>query len=470
MKIKNLFKSPFKAGVVIISVIVIVGLLGAASVFATTEIAKANSIGNDNAISFAYVDAGIDPVSAEYSRAKFEFKQGQFVYKVEFTSNGTEYEYLIKADDGTVVKKEQKMLSLTDSDTASPSEKTDIEAAKRIAVADSGAKESEVVFIKAESEQKDGKAVYEIKFKTASHIFEYKILAESGSILEKESEKLPNNSSSSKQEEPSESTNTPDTPNTPETPDTGTPEDTTDESDKNAAHRLSLEDAKKLALSDAKINASDASFTEAKKDIHNKLEVYELEFITETGRYEYTIDAASGKILEKEVKEIKTSSGDKIPSNGDGTSNTTIDLEAAKNIAIKDSGIASKDIRHIDAEADTDDGITVFEIKFYTASHKYEYEINAKAGKIISSSCEAIGTQENGSTGSSYIGIEKAKIIAVNHVKLDVSDVVFSKAKLEKKHKHAEYEIEFFKGNTEYEFKIDAFSGAILEWEIEEDD
>ena len=32
-------------------------------------------------------------------------EQGQFIYEVEFLANGTEYEYWIKASDGSIVKK-----------------------------------------------------------------------------------------------------------------------------------------------------------------------------------------------------------------------------------------------------------------------------------------------------------------------------------------------------------------------------
>ena len=105
-KIKNLFSTPKKSAVTVICIIAVLALLGTCTAFAAGSIAQSSSIGEENAKNFAFADAGIDPVSAQQVKAEFDFEQGQFVYEVEFTADGAEYKYWIKASDGSVVKKE----------------------------------------------------------------------------------------------------------------------------------------------------------------------------------------------------------------------------------------------------------------------------------------------------------------------------------------------------------------------------
>ena len=73
------------------------------------------------------------------------------------------------------------------------------------------------------------------------------------------------------------------------------------------------------------------------------------------------------------------------------------------------------------------------------------------------------------SSGNDYIGIDRAKEIALNHAQMNESDVQFAKAKLENDDGVVEYEIEFYFGRTEYDYTIDAVSGNIIEYDVEYD-
>lgn len=66
--------------------------------------------------------------------------------------------------------------------------------------------------------------------------------------------------------------------------------------------------------------------------------------------------------------------------------------------------------------------------------------------------------------------VEEAKAIAAGHAGFSVSDVSFSKAKLEKDHRLMVYEIEFYKDGMEYEYEINAETGEIIKYEVDEDD
>ena len=66
-----------------------------------------------------------------------------------------------------------------------------------------------------------------------------------------------------------------------------------------------------------------------------------------------------------------------------------------------------------------------------------------------------------------YIGEAKAKEIALNHAGLSAAQVTFYRTVLEYDNGRAEYEVEFWKGNTEYDYEIDAVSGAILSYDYD---
>lgn len=68
------------------------------------------------------------------------------------------------------------------------------------------------------------------------------------------------------------------------------------------------------------------------------------------------------------------------------------------------------------------------------------------------------------------IGVDEAQSIAANHAGCSVSEVNFSKAKLEKEHRRMVYEIEFYQDGMEYEYEIDAQTGDIIKYESEWDD
>ena len=69
-----------------------------------------------------------------------------------------------------------------------------------------------------------------------------------------------------------------------------------------------------------------------------------------------------------------------------------------------------------------------------------------------------------------YIGAAKAKSIALKHAALSKSKVRGLKAKLDKEHGIMVYEVEFHYGHYEYDYEINAKTGAIIDYEKEWDD
>lgn len=138
-----------------------------------------------------------------------------------------------------------------------------------------------------------------------------------------------------------------------------------------------------------------------------------------------------------------------------------IGLEKAEKTALKDAGVKRADVTFEKSELDRDGDRVVYDIEFYSTEKEYDYEIDALTGKIL----EREPRQTSGASGQSLIGAEKAKKLAAEHAGLTVSQVKFTESKLDRDDGRVVYELEFRCGGDEYEYTVDACSGAILEAE-----
>ena len=77
---------------------------------------------------------------------------------------------------------------------------------------------------------------------------------------------------------------------------------------------------------------------------------------------------------------------------------------------------------------------------------------------------EAVGVAKkaNKANKTKKISADKAKKIALGDAKLAEKDVTFVKVELEFENNRLVYDVEFYSGNVEYDYDIDAVSGAIV--------
>jgi len=77
---------------------------------------------------------------------------------------------------------------------------------------------------------------------------------------------------------------------------------------------------------------------------------------------------------------------------------------------------------------------------------------------------EAVGVAKkaNKANKTKKISADKAKRIALGDAKLAEKDVTFVKVELELEDNRLVYDVEFYSGNVEYDYDIDAVSGAIV--------
>ena len=161
-----------------------------------------------------------------------------------------------------------------------------------------------------------------------------------------------------------------------------------------------------------------------------------------------------------------------------GTENY-ITREQAEAIALQHAGLKELEVKFVKGSLSYDDGKAEYEIEFWKDHKEYDYEIDAVTGNILSYDYDiesyVIPGLQNGSgkqstsskdTGS-YITDAQAKATALQHAGFQESDVQFVNGYLSKDDGRAEYEIEFWKDNREYDYEIDAVTGEILGYDYD---
>lgn len=168
-----------------------------------------------------------------------------------------------------------------------------------------------------------------------------------------------------------------------------------------------------------------------------------------------------------------------------------ITMQEAKEIALKDAGTEESSVTFTTEKQDDLD----YEFEFSSGDTSYSYEISS-SGRIESKEKTTVqsqnpdtsesaqnsddslkdpssGTSSQNNSQDSFqqsilsSGIGEAKALEIAYQKASVSpaDAQYLSVKLEQDDGRSIYEIEFYVGNTEYNFEISASDGEILEYE-----
>lgn len=174
-------------------------------------------------------------------------------------------------------------------------------AAENFAVLDAGVNEEEITDMVTNLERVHGKYVYEISFYAGGMTYDYEILAEDGTVIEKDIE-----NSYLKETDPAA-----------DEPVSVISEGNSEENGSNISvdlngqqnaqetknRHIGIERAKQIALEDAGLTEDEVRFTTSKFDNDNDDgEVYEIEFYKGRIDYEFEIDAYTGEIKDKSVE------------------------------------------------------------------------------------------------------------------------------------------------------------------------
>lgn len=312
-----------------------------------------------------------------------------------------------------------------------------VEKAKEAALSHAGVAESDTVFLIAEADYDDGRKEYEVEFYAGGTEYDYTIDAASGRVLKFDTE-LEWYSAD-------------------------------DDAGYGWQNVIGKQKAQEIALADAGVAAGDALHLIVKPDWDDGVRIYEVEFYTASQEYDYEIHAETGDILSRDREAEWNGTAASGSSNTGSTGSTTDIGEAkAKSVALSHAGISESGTSYIYAKKDWDDGRWVYDVEFWADGKEYDYEILASNGTILSYDYDA-EYQWSGSTGTSGDTISTEKVKSIVTDRAGVSGT-FRELKLERDDGRTVYEGEMRSGRTDYEFTIDAYTGAVLEWDTDWDD
>ena len=147
--------------------------------------------------------------------------------------------------------------------------------------------------------------------------------------------------------------------------------------------------------------------------------------------------------------------------------NQSISLEEAKSAALDDAQLGIDEVEFLKTERNTDGDTSYYDIQFLVNGTIYKYQINTETGAILHVDYEA----ESASSGTdapeaSAITLDQARAIAMDHAGISEEDATFVKEQTGT----SSYEIEFYSGSNEYDYEIDMYTGAILNFDRDAED
>lgn len=195
---------------------------------------------------------------------------------------------------------------------------------------------------------------------------------------------------------------------------------------------------------------------------------YYVEFVCGNVKYAYRIDGDTGDIVKLSVNGQNVEKDD-LPAAPSAPDANYIGEARAKEIALQHAGCAETDVMELETDFDFDDGMYLYEVEFSYGESDYEYELIAATGEIYTLKIDdfSIIVPVPADVSLSYIFVERAKEIALADSGVSAENATFTKAKFDKDNGVHIYEIEFSAGGTEYEYEMNAVSGAIIERKID---
>lgn len=171
-----------------------------------------------------------------------------------------------------------------------------------------------------------------------------------------------------------------------------------------------------------------------------------------------------------------------VTQSGSVNESSYIGVEAAKKAAFTHAGVSESDVTKLEVEYDNDDGVMVYEVDFHVGTTEYDYEIDAKTGDVLKvekdvdddapntgSGNTSSGGSSSGSSSSnttSYISGDTALQKALAHAGVSASQAVDVDVEFDDGH----YDVDFRVGSTEYDYEINAKTGAVIRYEKDVDD
>ena len=249
------------------------------------------------------------------------------------------------------------------------------------------------------------------------------------------------------------------------------------------AQLISMEAAQEVALKAANIAAEDAAISATTLNEVAGTSCYKVEFTSGDYAYAYTVNAETGAVMEmssreKNAVDTQAQTEATVPAADSATTQSSaaataqtvtgiVDEEMAQKIALEHAGVKATDATITKSKLDYEGRRQVYEIEWYAGGKKYDYEIAVDTGEILSSAYDEKTSGWSVSNSSNVTVSEAdAKQTALGRVS-GATQKDICEWKFDYDDGRPEYEGKIIYGGTEYDFTIDASSGAVVEWEAE---
>ncbi len=245
-KITQVLNSPLRIGVFAVCTIAIICVIALASIHVRASVNSNKSIGLNKGVEVALHDAGFTADEVTGLTAHYDSDKGVASYDIDFSANGYEYDYTIKASDGSIIEANREKIDEPD--------------------------------INYNQNDNNGDETTEPPEKISS-----------------ESDNTSGNTSANNENNTTSNNN-----NTNDTTSNSSPSNNQSSSSSSSKY-IGVDEAKSIALKDAGLSSSSVRFTKAKLDREDGIIIYDVEFYTNGTEYEYEINATSGKIISKDI-------------------------------------------------------------------------------------------------------------------------------------------------------------------------
>lgn len=258
---------------------------------------------------------------------------------------------------------------------------------------------------------------------------------------------------------------------------------------------IGKEAAKKLALAEAGFTAKEARAVSSGLLTRNGVDYYRVDVTASDGNYQYDIDALTctvidarlpqGKTAEQDAQADKVSekqTGKNSQAQTDQTNNTAFEAQAnttsqpgtemltadkAKAKALAHAGISTDAVVFLKTKLDEKDGRMAYDVEFYAQGDgEFDYEIDAFTGEIISFDHDVEKYPQQAFNNSEKLTEQKARELAFSQVP-GATQANLYEFKTDIDDGRILYEGKIIYSGMEYDFEIDAYSGAICSWDSE---
>lgn len=300
----------------------------------------------DEAKRIALKNIGVSPDDVIRMNVSLDSENNELVYEVEVYLEGRKYDVDINAVDKRVVSQEVEITESTAFDVPNKKILTTEEAKLKV-LKEFKVSPDKAGYVSVEADVDDGRYVYEVKFVYGDYKYSMTIDGYTGEVLKREAKE-----------------------NKLEFIDSGKP----------FVGKVEVEDAISSILESLGISRNDAGYIDIEIDKEDGRLVYEADFKLGNKEFSFTVDADTGKILDKKIK-------DKINSS-DISLDFKISMDEARKIAVKTIGLIDSDAKKIRISKDVEDGRACYKTEAIIDGKEYSLKIDASTGNILENKVE----------------------------------------------------------------------------------